>query len=260
MLFFDLDTAMIFGDSHVMTFDGKVYSVPPYVNERQTYVLAHDFIDRNFTLLTQQNVITLLVNDVSVSIDEQNVVRLNGVPQLQELPYQTPISKELTIFRKGPWVNVTSTKGIALSCHVDHFMCIVHLSGWYHGKSRGLLGNLDTEHHNEFVLPDGDITTDLLTFISAYDVSPFDMPRMVIPSRFGVCASDYEKCVAMFSSEDSILNDTFSIINQTEFFNFCVEETRKCSPSCEATNPVVALGRDLGADVSYDPECCKWIS
>ena len=249
---------MIFGENHVMTFDGKVYSVPVYANEQQTYVLAHDYVDRNFTLLVQQRRITLVVRNMSVAIDDENVVHINGQPILQELPYQVPISKEMTIMAKGPWVNVTTTKGIALSCHVDHFMCIFHLSGWYHGKSRGLLGNPDTEYHNEFILPEGSITTDIAEFISAYDVSPVDMPRNVIPSRLGSCRSNADKCRDLFLDEASTLNATFQDINQTEFYNFCVEETKKCNPTCEASNPVVTLGKDLQRIVSYDPECCKF--
>ena len=224
------DTAMVFRTNHMMTFDGKVYSVPEFGSEQQTYVLAHDFVDSNFTLLVQKKRITLVVRNMSIAIDDENVVHINGLPTLQELPYQTPISKELTIMAKGPWVNVTSTKGIALSCHLEMFPCIFHLSGWYHGKSRGLLGNLDTEHHNEFILPEGGITTDLAEFISAYDVSP-QTSRNVIPSRLGSCRSISEKCREMFLDEDSTLNATFQDINQEEFYNFCVEETRKCNPT-----------------------------
>ncbi|XP_030851546.1 apolipophorins-like [Strongylocentrotus purpuratus] len=247
-------TAMVFRTNHMMTFDGKVYSVPEFGSEQQTYVLAHDFVDSNFTLLVQKKRITLVVRNMSIAIDDENVVHINGLPTLQELPYQTPISKELTIMAKGPWVNVTSTKGIALSCHLEMFPCIFHLSGWYHGKSRGLLGNLDTEHHNEFILPEGGITTDLAEFISAYDVSPHTS-RNVIPSRLGSCRSTSEKCREMFLDEDSTLNATFQDINQEEFYNFCVEETRKCNPTCEVTNPVVRLGKDLQRNVDYDPEC-----
>lgn len=252
------DTAMIFGENHVMTFDGKVYSVPAYANEQQTYVLAHDYIDRNFTLLVQKKIITLVVRNMSVAIDDENVVHINGLPTLQELPYQTRVSKELTIMAKGPWVNVTSTKGMALSCHVDQFLCIFHLSGWYHGKSRGLLGNLDTEYHNDFILPEGGSTTDVAEFISAYDVSPIDTPRNVIPSRFGSCRSTVEKCREMFLDEDSTLNATFQDINQAEFYNFCVEETRKCKPICDIIDPVAIFGKHLLRTVSYEPECCKF--
>ncbi|XP_041474845.1 uncharacterized protein LOC121423559 [Lytechinus variegatus] len=247
-------TAMIFGENHVMTFDGKVYSVPAYADEVQTYVLAHDYIDRNFTLLVQKKRVTLVIRNTSVAIDDENVVHVNGLPNLQELPYQTPISKEVTIMAKGPWVNVTSTKGIALSCHVDHFICIFHLSGWYHGKSRGLFGNLDTEHHNDFILPEGGITTDVAEFISAYDVSPY-ISRNVVPSQFGACPSNDDECRDRFLDEDSTLNATFRDINQVEFYNFCVKETSKCHTVCEATNPVATLGMHLLRNVTYEQNC-----
>nr|XP_054764060.1 LOW QUALITY PROTEIN: uncharacterized protein LOC129270763 [Lytechinus pictus] len=247
-------TAMIFGENHVMTFDGKVYSVPAYADEVQTYVLAHDYVDRNFTLLVQKKRVTLVIRNTSVAIDDENVVHVNGLPNLQELPYQTPISKEVTIMAKGPWVNVTSTKGIALSCHVDHFLCIFHLSGWYHGKSRGLFGNLDTEHHNDFILPEGGITTDVAEFISAYDVSPYTS-RNVVPSRFGACRSNADECRNRFLAEESPLNATFRDINQVEFYNFCVEETSKCHTVCEASNPVATLGMHLLRDVTYEQNC-----
>ncbi|XP_063962648.1 uncharacterized protein LOC129270763 [Lytechinus pictus] len=247
-------TAMIFGENHVMTFDGKVYSLPAYADEVQTYVLAHDYVDRNFTLLVQKKRVTLVIRNTSVAIDDENVVHVNGLPTLQELPYQTPISKEVTIMAKGPWVNVTSTKGIALSCHVDHFLCIFHLSGWYHGKSRGLFGNIDTEHHNDFILPEGGITTDVAEFISAYDVSPYTS-RNVVPSRFGACRSNADECRNRFLAEESPLNATFRDINQVEFYNFCVEETSKCHTVCEATNPVATLGMHLLCDVTYEQNC-----
>ncbi|XP_072173028.1 uncharacterized protein [Diadema setosum] len=248
-------TAMIFGDTHMMTFDGKVYSVPPYYDEQQTYILAHDFVDRNFSLLVQKSRITLLVRNMSVAVDDQMVVYIDGEPTFKELPYQTPVSKELTIMRKGPWVNVTTSSGMALLCHSDHFLCIFHLSGWYHGKSRGLLGNVDTEYHNEFVLPTGELTTDLLEFVRSYDVSPVSNPRNVVPSRFGSCAADYEMCRALFLDDNSVLKETFSVINRTEVYNFCIEDTKQCLQTCQISNAVVTLGKELGMNVSYVPEC-----
>ncbi|XP_071476668.1 uncharacterized protein [Diadema antillarum] len=248
-------TAMIFGDNHVMTFDGKVYSVPPYYDEQQTYILAHDFVDRNFSLLVQKKRVTLLVRNMSVAIDDQMVVYKNGEETLQELPYQTPVSKELTIMRSGPWVNVTSSSGIALLCHKEHFLCIFHLSGWYHSKSRGLLGNVDTEYHNEFVLPTGEVTTDLVEFVRAYDVSPASNPRNVVPSLFGSCAANFEMCRTLFLDDNSVLSETFNVINRTEFYNFCLEDTRKCHQTCDTANAAITLGKECSTNVSYTPEC-----
>lgn len=251
---------MIFGTEHVMTFDGHVYKFPSYRDNECTYVLARDFIDGNFTLLVKNLSTTLVLNSHTVTIDNYGLFFINGNPEPHSPPYVSP-EEDVIVTRDGPWINVTTTYGIDLHCHDDHYMCIYKLSGWYYSKTQGLLGNLDTEHFNELIKPDGTIASSLIDFANSYEVTgltncqiPLDETAPEDPSCYDEDKTDLEsKCDDLFN-EESYLSPLFDIINPQPFLEACKEHAKKCGPSLDIVNPYVTLGRLEGIFITI-PGC-----
>ncbi|WP_411026455.1 VWD domain-containing protein, partial [Salmonella sp. s54395] len=124
-------TSMIFGEGHVMTFDGHVYEFPVYTADECTYLLARDFTDSNFTLLVKKSTTVLVLDTLTVEIDSKGLFFINGNAEPRSPPFESH-NKDVVVTRDGPWTNVTTIYGIELNCHTNHFMCVYRLSGWYY--------------------------------------------------------------------------------------------------------------------------------
>lgn len=135
--------AMIFGKSHVMTFDGKYYDFVKYAKPDCTYLLGRDFKSGNFTLLVQEEHIIVKTPDMSIRIHQNGRVNgeirvtKNGVTQMKrvkDLPIETD-SGYCKFWMRN--LKCSFKQGIKLNCNTDHQFCSIVLSGWHYGKSQG---------------------------------------------------------------------------------------------------------------------------
>ncbi|XP_077982064.1 uncharacterized protein LOC144437068 [Glandiceps talaboti] len=263
-------TAMIFGDKHVYTFDGRYYEIPKYENSKCLYVLARDFVDKNFTLLSSENTITLITRDCAVEIDNNNVVRIDGSQKIKELPYKTQ-NGNVTVTRKGDYVNVTTVYGISLLCDSKNFNCMVNISGWYRNKTLGLLGTSDNEPSNDWRKRDGRNTSNIIDFLNSYEVSGnpsckknpgrdpnyigwYDRPCNSPPSPL---------CEVLFKSHQSPFAPCFDEIKPEPFMTACKTDSSECQLAepqkaiCTSTAAYVAMCRAKGVFLNQTNECEK---
>jgi len=56
--------------------------------------------------------------------------------------------------------NIKSDYGVHVVCSPKHsaMLCVVHVSGFYHGKLRGLLGDGNNEPYDDYTLPSGKVS------------------------------------------------------------------------------------------------------
>jgi hypothetical protein len=105
-------TAIIFGERHIMTFDGKVYSIPKS-GQQCTYLMARGTRNEKFALVKSRDGITLTVPEMSITINEKNEVRVNNSRSLVQLPLES-YNKKITVKLVGNTVEVESDTGISL--------------------------------------------------------------------------------------------------------------------------------------------------
>ncbi|XP_033108621.1 uncharacterized protein LOC117110129 [Anneissia japonica] len=260
-------TGMIFGPLHVYTFDQKRYEFPGYKGDGCTYVLASDFVDRNFTIVSTQDTVTLLIQEMSIKVNSENKVQINGRNEIQELPYQSS-GKEVTIVRNGQWVEISTTYGLDIKCDAMYAICLFNASHWYYNKTLGLLGTLNEEKHFDMRKPDGNVARDLTDFANSYEVSGSTKCK-IIPSRDEIFSQGPRDCTAepsrqckfLFTDQDSPFAKCFDTVNVTEFITLCEEET-KCYPQldeaiCNATVSYVEMCRSRGRHIEHAQKCNK---
>jgi len=262
-------TAMIFGNKHVYTFDGRYYQIPDYENAECTYVLASDFVDKNFTLLSTQDTIVLITRDGEIEIDSENQVRVDAKNTIQELPYKTP-SGNVTVTRKGDYVNVTTVYGISVLCDSKNFNCMFNISGWYRNKTIGLLGTNDNEPSNDWRKRSGQNATNISDFLNSYEVSSLASCKKR-PNRGGNAAiwdrssscNDPESplCEILFKNSQSPFAACFDQIKPEAFAEACKTDSSECrqenprkSP-CASTAAYVALCRAKGVYLNQTNDC-----
>lgn len=69
-------------------------------------------------------------------------------------------TKNLHAFLVTSAPNIKSDYGVRVLCTHKHsvMLCMVHVSGFYHGKLRGLLGDGNNEHYDDYTLPSGKVS------------------------------------------------------------------------------------------------------
>ncbi|KAL0104310.1 hypothetical protein PUN28_017203 [Cardiocondyla obscurior] len=200
---------------HIFTFDGNHLSMPGDC----TYVLAQDTQDGNFSVVANFNkghLVSVTVTEPKESITLKN----NGNILVNSKPGNFPAStKNLHAFLVASTVNVKSDYGVHVLCtNKQSMVCTVLVSGFYHGKLRGLLGDGNNEHYDDYTLPSGKITESETEFANGYKLKP---------DCAAVNAIDHKTkqrnpvCTDYFSGQKSTLKNCFNYVNPTHYRDAC---------------------------------------
>lgn len=75
-------------------------------------------------------------------------------------PADFPANTEnLHAFVIAPTAHIKSDYGVHVTCTYKlPLLCTVRVSGFYHGKLRGLLGDGNNEHYDDYTLPSGKVS------------------------------------------------------------------------------------------------------
>lgn len=148
--------ATIAGHQQILTFDRKFYEYAGTCS----YVLAHDTINNLFKVIVNYNVnnrneksITVEVGGYDggiVKVSPEFKVHFNG--KRIELP--VVMDDGTSVARVGDNIRVDSDKGFTAICDLPHDRCTVEVSGWYFGRTEGLMGTYDNEPYTDFMTYD----------------------------------------------------------------------------------------------------------
>ncbi|XP_011691522.1 PREDICTED: apolipophorins [Wasmannia auropunctata] len=200
---------------HIFTFDGNHLSMPGDC----TYILAQDMQDGNFSVVAnfnKGNLVSVTVTEPKESITLKN----NGNVLVNNKPADFPAhTKNLHAFLVKSTMNVKSDYGVHVLCSYKHpMLCTVRVSGFYHGKLRGLLGDGNNEYYDDYTLPSGKITESETEFANGYKLKP---------DCAAVNAIDHKTkqrnpvCTDYFSGQKSTLKNCFNYVNPTHYRDAC---------------------------------------
>ncbi|XP_018393503.1 PREDICTED: apolipophorins [Cyphomyrmex costatus] len=200
---------------HIFTFDGNHLSMPGDC----TYILAQDMQDGNFSVIAnfnKGNLVSVTITEPKESITLKN----NGNLLVNNKPADFPANtKNLHAFLLVSIPKIKSDYGVHVLCSHKHSMvCTVRVSGFYHGKLRGLLGDGNNEHYDDYTLPSGKITESETEFANGYKLKA-DCPA--------VNAIDHKTkqrnpvCTDYFSGQKSTLKNCFNYVNPTHYRDAC---------------------------------------
>ncbi|CAH1244186.1 APOB [Branchiostoma lanceolatum] len=265
-------TSITFGQ-HVLTWDERLYDVPEANSDDCVYVLARDFDDGNFTILSSKDGITVQLPTAVVQINKESHVRVDGSKQPTELPYQSE-EKNITILRQGPYVNITTRDGVSVRCDAISEICVYNISGWYHNKTLGLLGTNDNEPATDFRRPDGSNTTREDVFVNSYEVTKtknckIDSERNIAKGKFAAKTDCYipesPKCDELFHSKNyaSKFSRCFQAVNPEPFRQACKRDSKRCNLKepkksiCTVTAGYIAACEAKGIQIEQTEVCAS---
>lgn len=123
------------------------------------------------------------------------------------MPYST---KYISVTREGNTIIVNTKNGFKVKCNMVHQICTFEMSGWYYGKTAGLLGTYNYEDSDEFKRPKGHIANSVTVFAKSWELKKGCKTNNLAPDVQINKNSDYYKlCKTHFASSSSPLAACF---------------------------------------------------
>lgn len=216
-------SGVITDGGHIFTFDGRHLTLPGSCS----YILAQDIQDGNFSVVASLNKGAL--NSISITAPGESVtIKSNGNILVNNRRADYPASTEnLHAYLVLPFANVKSDYGVRVSCaHKSPLVCAVHVSGFYHGKLRGLLGDGNNEPYDDFTLPSGTISESASEFGNAYKL------KGDCPAATAVDHKDRAPiCTEYFANQNSPFKSCFKYVNPSQYREACDHAVAAGSPN-----------------------------
>ena len=221
--------AMITSKGIVRTFDGKLYNF----RSQCSHLLISDFLHNRFSVVGHFDGngwkhLTLVSKTRTIDIHRDMKVTINnrlvGLPQALE---------STLIQRIGDQVVLEQRDGLIIKCNMIYAQCSITISGWYFGKTGGLLGVYDNEPANDWMMPSREIASNVEDFVASWQVGDDDEDISIGGGSSSSCAvssasneipnnpSDRKDCKYLFSSEHSALMPCFTSVDPAPFVDIC---------------------------------------
>ncbi|XP_067004188.2 uncharacterized protein [Anabrus simplex] len=256
--------AVIAGRKHFITFDNKFYDF----EGECSYLLASDFLDNKFSAVINYEIqnrkvveksLTIVSEGHHIAIGSNNRVSIDG--KKTELPVK--IGQSAWIIRTGEKIVVHTNFGMALECNLYHDICTMELTGWYFGKTGGLLGTFDNEPSNDISLPDGTVTSDIQYFAKNWQVGKSSHCRSrgqvnEEEEHVELTRQESKICSSYFQHSSSPLSGCFSHIEPQSYYEMCLQDmTNDRSSGCLSAATYASQCKKIGVDVWIPPECAN---
>ncbi|CAD5111637.1 DgyrCDS929 [Dimorphilus gyrociliatus] len=244
------------GRHGVMTFDKRFYN---FVGTCK-YVLARDFLNGKFAVLVDytkrtnektNKIISVITGPNTFEIEGEQV-RLNG--RNVDLPI---VEDETMISRKGGMIVVNNTnRGLSVECELRFDRCTVSVSGWYYGKTAGLMGTYDNEPATDLLKSDRQLADDEQEMAQSWSVgSRCQRSTVDIDNDREVT----EKCKKMFTEYTSPMRKCFGQLSTEKFQQMC-QMTRNTEDMCAIAEFYRAECSKKRINVNLPRECIKCTS
>lgn len=232
--------ALLVGSRHYISFDKRFISLNhkyAYIKNNEkpdqcSYLLANDFVDSNFTLVQEPSMAVfddklLSTRKLAIVVDGNVIdVDLIGSTIRINRNFTTALPVQLgdtTIYREWDILVIRSKNGFELNCNLQFDFCWFEISGWYYGKTAGVMGTMNNEIYDDFLTSDHIITSDENKFKQSWALKK--------------CKHDFDDKVSMGSISNKLLNicDTyfrsklspfancFATVDSMPFYEMCLD-------------------------------------
>lgn len=225
--------ATISGNQHYLTFDKAFYEF----QGECSYLLARDFIDGKFSVIVNyddsgRHSLAVVSDNQHIEIQPDFRVVVSGAQT--ELPYVTGLT---TVRRIGNSIRVDNQHGITVNCDMVHDLCTVNVTGWYYGKTGGLLGTYDNEPSNDFLSVERVPASNVEEFAASWSVGRrcSAVNHASTPSP-ALDEARYSMCARYFELSSSPLRPCFRQVNTTAFMSMCLNDVTTVEPQRAVCN------------------------
>lgn len=254
--------AQLIDGKHAFSFGGSHFSFGGAAS--CNYVLAQDVVNHNFTIVASLGS-TGRLESISL-IDKTNTVELKadtGIVLLNDAKSALPLNHgDINAWRDFHTISLLTTYGAQVHCTIDLRVCSVTVSGFYHGKLRGLFGVANTEPSQDLKTLDEKIAPDSAALGKAYSLGA-NCPAGN-PHDASVHTASATKCIKFFADSDSDFAFAFLFIRPNKYREACEHAVAEASTpadkdtaACNVARGYVIAARAQHIFVELPDECVK---
>lgn len=233
--------AMIVGSQHFTTFDGRHLDfVGPC-----TYLLARDFVRDTFTILVKYDLQSDRITHKIIILIGKNAIELdlfNDTIKIasEHSPWTTsnlqlPIELEngtTYVYQAENVITVERKQNqLRLECNLKFDLCILELSGWYYGKTAGILGTMNNEAMDDGTSSDGTVVRDVAKFAGSWSIDARDDCSRASNLTSTIKREDEEVvtefCHDLFVNRSSEFVSCFDVVDPGEYSKMCARSASK---------------------------------
>lgn len=236
--------SLLVGSRHYITFDKRFISLNhKYAfidNNNQkpdhcSYLLANDFIDFNFTLTQEPSI--AVYNDKLLSTRKLAIVADGNVIDVDLIGATVRINRNSTtslpiqigntiIYRVWDILVIKSKNGFELNCNLQFDFCWFEVSGWYFGKTAGIMGTVNNEPYDDFLTSKHTITNDANEFKQSWALKQHGQTgqcKLLDDVNHPISNELLNICDTYFRSKVSPFANCFATINSLPFYDMCLD-------------------------------------
>lgn len=229
--------AFLIGSRYVVTYDNENVNIDSKLLDDSCYhLLAHDFVDNQFTFLlkrTSKGKILIIKSENLVEIELGNPAGVIKVAKSTStmLPI---ILADMSITRDVNVLKIDSKRGFTILCNLEFDVCSIHLSGWHFGKIAGILGTMNNEKFDDFMMSNNEIGRNVEDFVESWKVKATCPP--IKPKSDTAKENDDTNvlCSAFFRQKTSYFSSCFSVVDPEPFYELCIESNNLDKFACTA--------------------------
>ena len=208
-----------------MTFDKKFYE---FVGEC-SYLLARDFIDGKFSVLINYDKVNGVMAKKSITVhsgDKEIEILSNYKVKVDGRVSDLPIKNRQTVIRRiGNMIQLDNDHGLGITCDLANDRCTVKVSGWYYGKTGGLLGTYDNEPATDYHTADRRNTKSLEDFALTWSAgSRCRAVNSATKTEASISSAEYTVCSKYFEKQTSPYRICFGQVDPSPFMTMCMND------------------------------------
>lgn len=231
--------ALLIGSRHYRTFDKRFISLNhkyAFVENGEkpdqcSYLLANDFVDFNFTLMQEPSMV--VVNDKLLATRKLAIVTDEGVIDIDMIGATVRINRNFTtalpiqigkttIYREWDILVIRSKNGFEINCNLQFDFCWFEASGWYFGKTAGIMGTMNNEIYDDFLTSSHVVSNDPNEFKQSWALNECkhefdDKPEHTIPNEL------LNICDTYFRSKVSPFANCFATVDSIPYYEMCLD-------------------------------------
>lgn len=133
---------------------------------------------------------------------------------------------DTVVYRETDLLTIQSLNGFKLTCSLQYHFCSFDLSGWYFGKTAGILGTMNNEVFDDYITSEQKYTSSNKQFINSWKLPGCDIELEATnhTQNYLTVSSDLSQiCESLFQHKHSYFASCFPIVDTNPFYEMCLD-------------------------------------
>ncbi|CAD7080164.1 unnamed protein product [Hermetia illucens] len=228
--------SLLIGSRHYMTFDNQFVALDSKYTvlagrsklDQCSYLLTHDFFQRNFSLFLEPSIIRQNSNLISskklVLVTDTDILEMDVSGDTLAVNKKTvnllPVEVgSVLISRDSDVLTIESREDYILSCNLQFDLCWFELGGYYYGQTAGLLGTTNNEPFDDMTAANGEVTQNEDEFVKSWSFKGCGKSLHKKPENYST--ELLTLCTEFF--ETPYFSSCFSNLDPKPFYDMCLD-------------------------------------